>query len=217
MPDHGFRSSTPLITVLKSIDIYVRNGRFSKGNPDSFAFGESAGLTLADANAVLATVIENGGLAVKPAEPRNVIIVGHSLKNDLAYLRLLGGLEVLQLPNVVLRFDTQLIATPKKQKPGLAKLLVALEIDAKHLHNAGNDAYYTLYALLCMAVKERHEPGSVVASLPQPTRLPKKRYNPQRHGRKDGKPPRASDTMASHASSLGQASAGARPSNYTGA
>lgn len=123
---------------------------------------------------------------------------------------------MLELPNVVLRFDTQLIATPKKQKPGLAKLLVALEIDAAHLHNAGNDAYYTLYALLCMAVKERHNPGSVLASLPQPTRVPKKRYNPQRHGKKVEKPPRGSDTMAGPTSSLGQAYAGAASGKDSG-
>ena len=70
------------------------------------------------------------------------------------------------MPNISLKIDTQSIAaTSKKQRPSLRNLLSALEIPAEHFHNAGNDAYYTLRALLCIAAKEFAAPGSVSASL----------------------------------------------------
>ena len=34
-------------------------------------------------------------------------------------------------------------------------------MDAQYLHNAGNDAAYTLQSLILMAIKEFHQPDSV--------------------------------------------------------
>lgn len=98
---------------------------------------------------------------------REVVLVGHALKNDLAYLRRLG-IDALAIPNVVLQLDTQRIATPKKLAPSLGKLLTALGIPADNLHNAGNDAHFTLRAVLEIARKEFNNPGSVLESLPKP-------------------------------------------------
>lgn len=90
-----------------------------------------------------------GQIGAAKGEPRNVILVGHALSNDVAYLRTLG-FNASRAKNIVARMDTQNVATEKKNQPGLSMLLQALNIDVKreHLHNAGNDARYTLHALL---------------------------------------------------------------------
>lgn len=125
---------------------------------------------------MLKSIFANPGGKARLKSP-NVVLVGHALKNDIAYLSLLG-IDPLDMPNVVMRIDTQSIAaTSKKQRPSLRNLLSALELPAEHFHNAGNDAYYTLRALLSIAVKECALPGSVSSSLlraEQPSGWPSK-------------------------------------------
>lgn len=95
------------------------------------------------------------------AAARNIVLVGHSLKNDIDFLRKLN-FHLDNVPNIILKIDTQNVATPKKRAVGLKKLLVALDIESTQLHNAGNDAAYTLRALLTTAVKEHFAPGSTL-------------------------------------------------------
>ncbi|GIZ39641.1 hypothetical protein CKM354_000301600 [Cercospora kikuchii] len=146
---------------------HLRNRRYSKGNPKNFQHGKTAWVSIEEAREVLRAMLEDA------EGTREVVLVGHALQNDLAYLRRLG-IDALAIPNVVLQLDTQRIATPKKLSPGLGKLLTALGIPADNLHNAGNDAHFTLRAVLEIARKEFNNPGSVLESLP----------NPQGHGKR---------------------------------
>lgn len=86
-------------------------------------------------------------------EGREVVLVGHSMKADLAVLSRLGsGLE--QRARAVL--DTRSIAWEVFDQPkpsSLIQLLRALGVRCGELHCAGNDAYFTLRALLALAVK----------------------------------------------------------------
>jgi glycerol-3-phosphate cytidylyltransferase-like family protein len=145
---------------------HLHNKMFIKGCADAFDFGKSNFVALSDCRKVLDRVFAdpsrleeatNFDVPIDDVKP-NIIFVGHDIKNDTDYLKKMN----FAVSNVVLRADTQRLATPtKKNQPGLKRLLRALNIDAKNLHNAGNDAAYTLQALLSLVVREHHEPGSV--------------------------------------------------------
>jgi hypothetical protein len=146
------------------------NKRWVKGCPDRFNFGESAFIPLGDAGRVMDRIFSDPSrmhescdfdteiLDVTPS----IMLVGHDLKNDTDYLKRLSFTP----KHVEGKIDTQRLARiSKKQPPGLKKLLAALSIDAQNLHNAGNDAAYTLQAMIGLAVQERHHPGEIVRKL----------------------------------------------------
>jgi hypothetical protein len=146
------------------------NRRYVKGCPDGFNFGESAFITLGDAGKILQRIFSDPSRiheacdfdkTIADVEPA-IMLVGHDLKSDTGYLKKLGFTP----SHVAGNFDTQRLARiSKKSPPGLAKLLAALSINATNLHNAGNDAAYTLQALVGVAVQEFRLPGNVVKTL----------------------------------------------------
>lgn len=89
--------------------------------------------------------------ALIPRE-RSIVLVGHAFENDL---RILRDLDLDLHTSVVGTFDTQKIAA--EIRPGrpaaLCTTLEALGCPFETLHNAGNDAHFTLQALLAAAVK----------------------------------------------------------------
>jgi hypothetical protein len=74
------------------------------------------------------------------------VLVGHALKNEVPYLHNLD-FELPEAPNVVWRFDTDRLGV-NKGGIGLGRLCKAVGLDSTALHNAGNDAAYTLRAML---------------------------------------------------------------------
>lgn len=146
------------------------NKRWVKGCPNRFNFGESAFIPLGDAGRVMDRIFSDPSrmheacnfdseiLDVTPS----IMLIGHDLKNDTDYLKQLNFTP----KHVEGKIDTQRLARiSKKQPPGLKKLLAALSIDAQNLHNAGNDAAYTLQAMIGLAVQEHHHPGDIVRKL----------------------------------------------------
>ncbi len=96
---------------------------------------------------------------------RNIMMVGHSVKHDLRSLQRLG-LDYSKVAPVVGVLDTYIIARHILRANMLegSKATVSLtlgnmlkELDCKYdesgLHNAGNDATYTMYALLLLGIK----------------------------------------------------------------
>lgn len=77
---------------------------------------------------------------------RNVVLVGHGLKNEVGYLKNLH-FDLMNAPNVVAIVDTSSIG-PGKGQLGLKKLCEAVGMEPQSLHNAGNDAAYTLRAMI---------------------------------------------------------------------
>jgi len=152
------------------------NRRFFRGCEGGFGFGTTQWIKADDAKKVLhrlfcdPTKIEDVANFQLPDTQfidasRNVVLVGHALKNDLAYLKSLGLSIARDWPSIR-RMDTQTVAGGTKQAQiGLHALLYILDLDSTNLHNAGNDAAYTLQALLSIACKDHKEPGSVYASV----------------------------------------------------
>ncbi|KAK4506603.1 hypothetical protein PRZ48_000335 [Zasmidium cellare] len=150
---------------------HLRNKRWVKGNPDAFAFGSSTWVKKADAKKVLLRIFQDAGNLSNAAtlneplkgEVRNVVLVGHGIKNEVDYLKRLD-FPLAAPRNIVHKLDTSTILSTKKQQVALKNLLqmTGINVDKSHLHNAGNDAAYTLHALMTIATREHAVPGCLV-------------------------------------------------------
>ena len=83
-------------------------------------------------------------------QKRNIILVGHDIKSDIQYLKTIGY-DVTNLPNLVEAIDTIHLFKAMKHAqntPSLGAVLLELGRTGWHLHNAGNDAGYTMEALI---------------------------------------------------------------------
>jgi DNA polymerase III alpha subunit (gram-positive type) len=92
--------------------------------------------------------------AVEPK--RNIILVGHGVGSDITYLKSIGY-DVHNLSNLQEVADTALMwqALKRDTNPrNLGSILAELDIVGWNLHNAGNDARYTLEAMVAIAIKQ---------------------------------------------------------------
>ena len=83
-------------------------------------------------------------------QKRNIILVGHDIKADILFLKTIGY-DVTTLPNLVEAIDTINLFKAMKHEhntPSLGAVLLDLGRTGWHLHNAGNDAGYTMEALI---------------------------------------------------------------------
>ncbi|EMC99445.1 hypothetical protein BAUCODRAFT_56010, partial [Baudoinia panamericana UAMH 10762] len=138
----------------------LRNKNFIKGCAESFNFGTTTWIRVNDGKQLLKRLFAHpthlpqlADFAVTPptSEPRNVVFVAHGASNDTAYLKQLG-FDMTADAEVIRTVDTQLLAGgSKKHGVSLHRLMLALEVEAVNLHNAGNDAAYTLQAMVLMA------------------------------------------------------------------
>ncbi|KAK3614368.1 hypothetical protein LTR22_027807 [Elasticomyces elasticus] len=120
----------------------------------TFSFGSSTWVKLADIPRIMnrifrdPTKVEHRArfdIDVIDAE-RKIVLVGHGLGSDIRYLQNLG-IKTSMVPSIINQADTQKLAS-SGTLVGLAKLLVAVGIESVNLHNAGNDAVYTLRPFL---------------------------------------------------------------------
>jgi len=116
----------------------------------------------------------------KGPRKRNVIFLGHDIRHEFEYLRQLGSqifgpsgstypiseVEVNArgvgrsetLASIIEALDTAVlyrVLLRDSQTQSLGKMMVGLSRTAWHLHNAGNDARYTLEALVALLIKAR--------------------------------------------------------------
>lgn len=90
-------------------------------------------------------------------EYRNVIVVGHDVAQDIDLI-LTIDIDVYDLPGLVEIMDNQRMQQHRKRFPnpqGLGGVLTGLEIPHIYLHNAGNDAVYTLQSMLAHSIRMR--------------------------------------------------------------
>lgn len=90
-------------------------------------------------------------------QKRNIILLGHDTDNDVAYLRQIGY-DVSNLSNIIHVADTCTLysaLTGNRNKTRLGKILFEVDIEGWYLHNAGNDAWYTLAAAIALCVGDR--------------------------------------------------------------
>lgn len=96
-----------------------------------------------------------------PGGYRNVVIVDHSVKNDIRILRDLIGFDINNYPPVVAVLDTQQIVQhvfPSRSysSMSLQGALPILGLPSIELHMAGNDALYTLKLMLLLFYQYKH-------------------------------------------------------------
>ena len=92
---------------------------------------------------------------MEPVEPRKIIFLGHDTMSDVDYLQKLKFDPLKE--NIVELMDTATLyrVWHRDQQPtGLGKILADLDIAGWDLHNAGNDAVFTVQAMLTICVRE---------------------------------------------------------------
>ncbi|KAK8244849.1 hypothetical protein HDK77DRAFT_482075 [Phyllosticta capitalensis] len=123
---------------------HVKNRKFAVSCPNRFLFGDSE--------------MEPGKEIAKKYKrfpetdtTRPVVLVGHSLSSDIKYLDSLG-VKTRAWPNLIGTIDTQKLAAKVEYPLNLGKLLAEFGLPVKFPHNAGNDAAFTMHALLLFAL-----------------------------------------------------------------
>lgn len=138
--------------------LHWRN-RYCPGNPEGFVFGESKIINERFAAEIVNRVIQDPSSINKAHifsqsiedTNRNIIWVGHGFQNDLKLAKS-TGVKVSRCVGLVNTQNLPHLAA--NRTPRLAHLIEAEGLDTEHLHNAGNDAAYTLRAMLSIAVRE---------------------------------------------------------------
>ncbi|KAI4743498.1 hypothetical protein E4T50_06097 [Aureobasidium sp. EXF-12298] len=146
---------------------HLVNKRFVHGCPDKFNFGKSEIVFLNRIHTTLTQLFANpspGSVLATDKGPRKLILVGHGLSNDTAYLSKLK-FDPHAKGNIIQDVDTQRFVGTKKQTVGLSRLMTGLGVSPENLHNAGNDAAYTLQALVLMTVQHTNNPGAYVKAV----------------------------------------------------
>jgi hypothetical protein len=183
---------------------HLVNKDFCPGDANNFQFGRSEWVNLDAAAEAVDQCFEypfsaqfmhkegdNIDRADLPASPsrknaqigpkkRNVIFLGHDIRNEFEYLRQLGS-QIFSpsratypiaareisthrtgrsetLASVIEALDTAIlyrVLIRDTKNHSLGKVMVGLGRTAWHLHNAGNDARYTLEALIALLIKAR--------------------------------------------------------------
>ncbi|KAH7162389.1 hypothetical protein B0J13DRAFT_535844 [Dactylonectria estremocensis] len=130
----------------------LRNSQYVHGCPDAFDFGSSTFPRKKNVRKAIMAILE-------PHTSRNLVLVGHDIAQDIKYFDTLG-IHLLDLKNFTRQVDTQEMCQAwqnETQGRGLGKILSQLEIPSKNLHNAGNDAYYTVCAMFGIAIEQIRE------------------------------------------------------------
>jgi hypothetical protein len=119
-----------------------------------FYFGESQYVDENRTGALVDHVLRTGSTDPSATEVRNTVLVGHGVNADIFTLMKVGKLELRNFPNLLI-LDTKVIAEPRfGLDQRLKHLLVNYGIPRNDLHNAANDAHFTLKLLLMLAVDD---------------------------------------------------------------
>ncbi|KAG5954834.1 hypothetical protein E4U57_003957 [Claviceps arundinis] len=128
-----------------------RNHKYVRGCPDMFQFGESTFPEEWDLIDTLSSILDS----YTRDRDIEVMLVGQDLQGDLRYLSN-AGYDVAQAVSSVDIVDTQILYqawAADTQARNLRRILSDLRIPYAFLHNAGNDAMYTLRAMITMGVE----------------------------------------------------------------
>ncbi|EWC44039.1 hypothetical protein DRE_01391 [Drechslerella stenobrocha 248] len=157
-----------------------KNGDYVADASGHFEFGESKYIPLANIKAAITSFTEPDTVPQHPTNTsdgpkdvsdsfselalnsqRQLVLVGHDVNADIEYLRKLR--YDAELSQFLMVFDTMEMWRAMADTPNgisLSRLCNELGIVAWNLHNAGNDARYTMNAFLEMALrwKKKTEP-----------------------------------------------------------
>lgn len=116
------------------------------GCPDMFTFGQSEWIYERE------IVPELESLFGFLGSNRRVVLVGHDIAGDIKYLKGLGFDVIPMVADCIDTSDLWKATHRDARQSALSTLLLQQGIPAKYLHNAGNDAYYTLHAMIAIAL-----------------------------------------------------------------
>lgn len=151
------------------------NMKYQQGCPDEFHHGKSEFVPSADIAQAVDDAFQHPPIMSfnQEVQKRTVILVGLNLKHDILILQrkkseVFLGLDMsLPCPSssiiqeVIDVAQLYRVYAGESQPPGLANLLKYLQLVGRDLHNAGNDAYHTLEALVTLMLQAAGEkPGS---------------------------------------------------------
>lgn len=157
--------------------------KFTTARPDDFAFGKSVHIGTEEAATFTQNFFEHTSNRKKEwYKPRPIVLIGHALWNEKMFCKNYG-FDLSAVSSVVQEIDTStILERDTKTSIGLSKLLKLLDIKPNLLHNAGNDAYYTLMALVQIAAMTLEEYSDLIARLKASrllAQLATKSLNPQ--------------------------------------
>lgn len=150
------------------------NKDFVAGCADEFQFGTSEWVSIKTLPSVLTQCFHepfskpSDGLnnqASIPEDPnnkRNIVLLGHDIEQDIQYCHKIG-FSVIGRGNLIATMDTKAMyqAYTRDTAPrGLGGVMNDFDITAWYLHNAGNDAVYTVWAMLATCVQDAAERGT---------------------------------------------------------
>lgn len=147
------------------------NRLYVRGCPDNFDFGTSEWVSSDDISTTVQNSFAHPTFFDGPdKKPRPLVLVGHSLDADIQYLQL-ANVEMVEESSGASKFadriDTassfQLIRGELEPR-SLGAVIYELGMTGWNLHNAGNDARYTLQALVAMLVAHRIDSQSTSSS-----------------------------------------------------
>ncbi|OSS43500.1 hypothetical protein B5807_11871 [Epicoccum nigrum] len=156
---------------------HLVNTDFVRGCPDRFDYGQSTMVSLDEAPKHIAACfsppfgahhsngddgIEHLMGSMSNTEKRNLIFLGHDTLGDVKYLQNLGY-DPLNIDNLLEALDTAVMyrVWRREQNPtALDKILNDFDIAGFNVHNAGNDAVFTVQAMLAICVREASIRGS---------------------------------------------------------
>ncbi|KAJ5749135.1 uncharacterized protein N7511_010831 [Penicillium nucicola] len=148
------------------------NSEFCPGCPDRFDFGESEFVASAHMGQMIDQAFQPPYMVPTAKDPvkwwktqtRKVVLVGLDMKSDIQQLKTSGSQVFLDYdtPSSIF-YDTINVAdlyraeSGELQNRGLQNLLRSLQVLHVNLHNAGNDAHYTLHGLVRLMMKTAGE------------------------------------------------------------
>ncbi|KHJ34834.1 putative qde-2-interacting protein [Erysiphe necator] len=139
---------------------FYNNSDYVAGCADRFEFGKSEFISIKDTPQIISDCFKNPNFKSGEEDAvdltnRKVVFVGHDIISDIKFLRTVGY-DVYTLPNLFDMVDTALMYRALKREMNtrsLGVILTDMGITGWNLHNAGNDAVYTLQAMIAIAIK----------------------------------------------------------------
>lgn len=145
------------------------NHRFVEGCPDKFEFNNHksdvtpfAQIGKAITNCFSPPYSNSSPSMKDKIEKRKVVLVGQDINQDISYLKQLG-ISITSFTCIADTVDTASlfrVYTKEANSRSLGHILFEFDLMGWHLHNAGNDAVYTLWAMMAICLKKAEEESS---------------------------------------------------------
>ena len=124
-----------------------------EGCADKFDFGQSEWISKQDVVSVLKGCFSPSRSPYSNGTCK-VVLVGHDIAADMNYLNELGFDVARMISDCIDTSDLYKASRRDGRQSALSTLLLEYGIAAKHLHNAGNDANYTLRVMVAIALDD---------------------------------------------------------------